>query len=330
MASVKGHLHEPHTKLVVLITMTVLLTSLATPSEANSGARCSDGPVKAASMETWNSLDCSPDTDLEIVLPDGRRAVAPDPGWSVTGSATTVEGAAPVPDITIRRAEDGQVMLAIGEEGEAATLYGDTSLEVSADATAAVPPYQPTRSATTTHTTRAHPKWISTFKWRLKSGTSIPQATIAAGINAMTVGTGTCSNVANGATASYVGTTTSSATISSSNICLTTNLLNVIDVGPLPSTILAATCRYENSSEISYATVRFNSSKTWYSGSVTGCSGSKYDAQGVAAHEAGHVFGLNHVAASSLQVMKPASGTCEVSQRLLDPGDLAGMKSVYP
>lgn len=36
------------------------------------------------------------------------------------------------------------------------------------------------------------------------------------------------------------------------------------------------------------------------------------------------------LAASALQVMKPASGTCEVSQRLLGPGDLAGMKSIYP
>lgn len=321
---------KPRTNLFVLVTMTVLLTSLITPSEADSGTRCSDGPVKAASLEAWNSLGCSPDIDLEIVLPDGRRAAAPDPGWSVTGSATTVEGATPVPDITIRRAEDGQVMLAVGEEGQDATVYGDTSLEVSADTTSAVTPLSTNPKCNNYSYNKGPTKWLSTFNWRLKSGTSIPQATIDAGINAMAVGTGTCSNVANSATASYVGTTTSSATINSSNICTPTNMLNVIDMGPLPSNILAATCRYENSSEISYATVRFNSSKTWYSGSVTGCSGSKYDAQGVAAHEAGHVFGLNHVAASTLQVMKPASATCEVSQRLLGPGDLAGMKAIYP
>ncbi|NHB84174.1 matrixin family metalloprotease [Tessaracoccus sp. HDW20] len=101
-------------------------------------------------------------------------------------------------------------------------------------------------------------------------------------------------------------------------------------MGALPSGTLAATCKYENSSEISYATVRFNTAYTWYSGSTTGCSGTKYDAQGVMAHEAGHVYGLNHVANSTLQVMKPNSGTCEVSQRLLGPADLAGMKSIYP
>ena len=68
--------------------------------------------------------------------------------------------------------------------------------------------------------------------------------------------------------------------------------------------------------------VRFNTAVySWCTGtSVTGCSGSEYDAQGVMTHEAGHIFGLGHVANSTHQVMKTNSGHWGVSQRKLRSG----------
>ncbi|WP_146806634.1 matrixin family metalloprotease [Cellulomonas persica] len=67
-------------------------------------------------------------------------------------------------------------------------------------------------------------------------------------------------------------------------------------------------------------------------GATTSASGrsSRDDLEGVATHEAGHVFGLNHVDRSSLQVMKPYSGSCESGQRKLGPGDLRGMNALFP
>lgn len=47
-------------------------------------------------------------------------------------------------------------------------------------------------------------------------------------------------------------------------------------------------------------------------------------------HEAGHFFGLNHVAQATYQVMAPATDSCLTSQRRLGNGDLAGMKARYP
>lgn len=294
---------------------------------------CSVKVVAASDLGPWNSAECSSPA-TRIKLPDGRVADLPDPGWTVTSSAATAEGSPEVSDVTISRSLKGTVAVIIDEtDRRSAEVYGDVSTAELSQADAIVTPYSTNPKCDNySYNAGFAPKWIGTFPWYRKSGISIPYTAVAGGINAMAVGTGTCTNLSNGATASYKGTTTKSATIYSNGLCKPTQLTNVIDTGTLPSGTLAATCTYKNASEISYASVRFNTAVySWYTGtSVTGCSGSKYDAQGVMTHEAGHVFGLGHVANSTYQVMKTSSGHCETSQRKLGSGDLAGMKHLYP
>lgn len=126
--------------------------------------------------------------------------------------------------------------------------------------------------------------------------------------------------------------TTSSSQVNDS-ICGPSNLKNVVDGGDLSGTTLAATCTWRTTGQIVNADIRIDtSSRSWYTGSSTaGCSGSStYDLKGVMTHEAGHFFGLNHVAQSTNQVMVPSSFACQTSHRRLGNGDLAGMKARYP
>ncbi|HEY3549331.1 MAG TPA: M66 family metalloprotease [Propionicimonas sp.] len=262
----------------------------------------------------------------------------PDPGWTVTASAATVASIAAVADVTMSRAASGEVAIIVYERTQGAPqVYGDSAvaadvlLERAARVTATPASTNP-KCDNYSYNIGYGQKWVGTFRWYQKSGISIPYAAIAGGINAMADGTGARSNLQNGATASYQGTTTVPATFSSSGLCNSTDLTNVIDTGTLPVGWLAGTCTYANASEISYADVRFNTGRyAWYTGvSGTGCTAGKFDAQGTMTHEAGHVFGLGHVANTTLQVMKTNGSECDVAQRLLGPGDLAGMKALYP
>lgn len=308
------------------------------PANAVPDIGCQVERVSFSDLDQRNALACDPAAPLSLVLPDGRTAYVPQPGWTVTASGVSPAGSEAIPDVSITRGAAGSVAVLIDDAaGGTPTVFGDYALVDSVS-----DPYGPSQPAVMAsvnpkcdnYSYNAFPtRWVTTFQWRLKSASAatISSTALAGGINAMANGTSICGNLANSATASYLGTTTSSATVYSNGLYAPTNQLNVIDLGALPSNYLAAACRYENAGLISWASVRFNSAFTWYTASSsTGCSGSKYDVQGVMTHEAGHVFGLNHVAESTLQVMKPSSGTCEVSQRSLGAGDLAGMKVKYP
>ena len=263
----------------------------------------------------------------------------PPAGVAVTAEAITEASAEPVPTVTVARTRGGQVAVVVESTAQApAVVYGDTAVatglatETISDVTVASST-NPTCNSYAYATNGRH--WTGPYSWNLNStaATTIPSSAVAGGIHAMATGLGTCSNVANSASAIYQLTTSTAGNYTSSGGCSSLDSKNVVDRGVLPSGTLALTCYswYTSTLAMITADVRFSSSVTWYTGSsVTGCSGSKFDAQGVMTHEAGHVFGLDHVAASTLQVMKPASGYCGVSQRLLGPGDLAGMKHLYP
>ncbi|WP_308729113.1 matrixin family metalloprotease [Arthrobacter sp. MYb227] len=73
--------------------------------------------------------------------------------------------------------------------------------------------------------------------------------------------------------------------------------------------------------------IMFNKNKLWSTAST--CSGSRYDLRGLAVHEFGHAFGLNHVAESTDQVMGDKSGYCDTYMRKLQRGDTLEMINRY-
>jgi hypothetical protein len=243
----------------------------------------------------------------------------------------------PVPDVTVAHSATGQIAVQVGELGThevKAFGLGKVLREFSGveaniaqvGALATVP-----KCDSYAYSQNGY-RWLSTYQWRFRPTPFGGQAAMSAGIQAMANGTGGCgANLQNGAVASYLGTTGTNSSVGSNNTCGAGDYVNVVDSGALPSPTLAATCTYKTATEIFAADVKFSTAYNWYSGtSTTACPSGYYDVQGVMAHEAGHVFGLNHVAQASAQVMKPNSSTCETSQRLLGNGDLAGMKYLYP
>ena len=288
------------------------------------------------------SEDCAAVQQVIIIKP-GQEFAVPAPGTSVTYSAVVAEGSPGVPEVTVARNESLEIGVRIGEAGGDDTqVYGSEGaleeLEGVADAGIDDTPISPAASSNPKcdldpYSANAW-RWPqgSTYNWYYKTSSLGNQAALSAALSAMADGTGACGkNVPNGAKHSYKGATTTASTVKSNGTCGPDDGKNVWDFGALKSSsTLASTCTYKTSSEIFGADVRFNSALAWFATtSASGCSG-KYDLEGVATHEAGHVFGLNHVDQSSLQVMKPYSSKCETSQRKLGPGDLRGMKALFP
>lgn len=109
---------------------------------------------------------------------------------------------------------------------------------------------------------------------------------------------------------------------------------NLDDNGSPP---LAATCKWTfpapgSPNNILEADVRFNT--TDYSWTNTGGSSScqgKFDLRHVGTHEAGHVFGLKHVSATtdSVLTMRKGSTPCTIWKRTLGLGDVRGLEQRY-
>lgn len=279
-------------------------------------------------------------TDLgDLIIRDdasGVGAVLPERGTSVTYSATSAEPGVEVPEFTVAQSEDGEIAT-LSMTHDAVEIQGSPS--VAAEFSLAENPvFDPVVTPLATSPkcdsyaySISNERWLSTAKWWYKTPSFGGQARVAGAFTAMADGIGACGqNKPNSAAHAYQGTTSTSANINDS-LCLANDLKNVVDGGPLSSGTLAGTCTWRTSGQIINADIRIDtSSRSWYTGSsVTGCSGA-YDLQGVMTHEAGHFFGLNHVALATQQVMMPESPTCLTSQRKLGNGDLAGMKARYP
>lgn len=302
---------------------------------------CATRVIPVRQLSEWNDSSCDSQVNtsraIQIMLPDGRVADAPLPGWTVTASSIVPEGYSEIPDVVISRSDSGQLAVSVsGTVNTATQTFGDKSLispspsDIAQSRNSMVQPLAatPLKCQDKTYFTYGA-IWVSPFQWYLNSGGVLSQASIAAGVNAMADGTGTCANVPNNAAATYKGATTLSATINSNGTCKSTDFTNVVDFAAMSNNALATTCFYANTNEVSYADVRFNSAFNWYNINDSGTCSGKYDVAGVMTHEAGHVYGLAHVSEGSTLVMKPASGMCELSQRTLGAGDLAGMKYLY-
>ena len=169
--------------------------------------------------------------------------------------------------------------------------------------------------------------------WKFNSGGAPSGALDAIKRAAATIADGTsttCGNRQNGAVQEYRGAISTYAGISATGSCTGLSFQNEVSFGPVDGSVLAWACTYSDFTGLIHeADIKFdNTSRTWHT-ATSGCSGSKYDLQGVATHEFGHAFGLEHSAQSSGQVMAPTTGTCNTSQRQLGRGDQEGLRNKY-
>ena len=177
-------------------------------------------------------------------------------------------------------------------------------------------------------------KWTVPWVWRYNSMNQTDSTVLSAiqeAANLWTVGANRCTGqiYTSSFVNTYAGTTALGQAAASDGNCYTYDGVNVVGWGNTPSGVLAETCIKTSQGRAIEADIRISTGALFYTGSSgAGCS-SKFDLRQIFAHEVGHVVGLNHVMASTNQLMKPTFGYCETGQRLLAPGDIAGLKVNY-
>lgn len=177
-------------------------------------------------------------------------------------------------------------------------------------------------------------RWLSwNYSWWYNAaGQAVSGLTrIKAGIEAMASGLTRCgTTVSNKAVATYNGATNVAPNVSAAGCAYSNDGKSVVGWTQIGSNVLARTCVSFIAGAIMDADIAFDYTDSWYnSSSLTGCSGAIFDLQSVATHEAGHAFGLAHVAQASGQAMRPTSNYCDTAARKLGAGDALGMQVVY-
>jgi hypothetical protein len=131
----------------------------------------------------------------------------------------------------------------------------------------------------------------------------------------------------------YAGGTDRAAGISPTGTCTGDDGYSVTSWGTLPLSYLAYTCVYYNSrtgAVISSDLLLDNRVHHWFTTLPPDCANT-YDLLSVAVHERGHTAGLAHVDQSGhgIESMSPSTLSCDISERLLGLGDLAGLIRLY-
>jgi len=176
--------------------------------------------------------------------------------------------------------------------------------------------------------------YFENYTWKYNNASApvaSAQSAFAAGASSMANGSSsTCGALQNGARSIYGGSTSTASSVSSGGGCTGTDNGNVIGWGAISSSkVLAYTCNYSFLSEVYEADMKFDTSGHLWSSAASGCASGRYDLQGVATHEFGHAFGLDHVASGTGQVMQASTTTCNYAQRQLGYGDQHGMYAMY-
>lgn len=306
----------------------------AAPAAAD--ASCSTPSVTVSALSSGCVV-----TGGTLLLDDGRTFSIPAQGISVVATSTSVDGAADLPDVLVSNTSVG-VAVKIGDEWQGAPAAAErerVKLERRQLAATLAPRGAAGGGASTQASCGSSSykllgfSWlgVGTVNWRYNSANQKTSGLTAIknGANAWGGTITACSNTVNSAAKnSYVTTTTQAPAVTSSAGCGSTSGTNVVGWGALPSGTLATTCTwYNGSGNAVESDQKYATAYSW--NSASSCSGSNYDLRGVATHEWGHTFGLDHVAQTTGLVMKPASSTCETAQRTLGLGDLRGIDALY-
>lgn len=147
------------------------------------------------------------------------------------------------------------------------------------------------------------------------------------------------------ASTSYGGSTTAGTSVSPQAECNyqsdSYNSVSVIGFNDLPAGYYGNTCRYglyypDGTFHATAGDIRLNVNRTWTNvPQAPSCSGATYDVQSVVTHEAGHWWGLDHVAYPEHANLTMTGGVgsnfkCSNWMRSLGYGDVRGMRLLYP
>jgi hypothetical protein len=137
--------------------------------------------------------------------------------------------------------------------------------------------------------------------------------------------------------ASYMGTTTSTSTITDKGKCKQVpDGTSVVDFGKLPKVVPAITCVYIDTSgdapfDVVEADTRIRRMAAWTTDPKgPGCT-FEYDLEGLATHEFGHIAGLAHVSKRHGNQTMSVFGlpNCSTAYRTWGKGDIRGLRALY-
>ena len=277
----------------------------------------SDAPVVKGLMEPSTVV-----ANLEPGMQSSANGVGftvPEAGVKVNAEAILSNGQ--TAEVAVDSRQDGSVVVHSGPQAEPVALLGG-SVSPCADPTYSV----------------AGSKWHKTYTWLFNAGSTpsnlSPTSTESAlktAAGRLVAGYNNCGKAdAIGATYSYGGRTTSLPDISTSAACLSLDGRSEIGFAALPSGMVGMTCWWSLGGEIVEGDIMFNKNIRWYLTKPSSCS-SRWSLPAAAAHELGHLFGLNHVSESEhgALTMSPRINACQSSEVTLGLGDLKALELLY-
>ena len=126
------------------------------------------------------------------------------------------------------------------------------------------------------------------------------------------------------ATHTFLGTTDTATN------CAKRDTHNVVGFHSLPAGVLAVTCYWTKNGHMVEADIQINNRESWTL-SLNGCF-KEVMLEATMTHEAGHVFGLNHVGERKhgrLTMSPVVDGPCQNSESTLGKGDILGLEAIY-
>lgn len=334
--------------LVAVVAAGIGVASVGTAPASASPATCRGDHITVAQL----SSGCAASSGT-VVLADGRRFAVPPVGTTVSALPVGQTGADDGGDVSITNT--GRTGLAVrvdhawsgapravqqeraavqhraavtSTDAASTSLQGSGLHGTASGATATTK--SPTSSCTNATYTKLGYRWKAPVRWSYNPAGQVVagSSAIRAGADAWTGPVAACNRKATSAAdQQLLGTTTQAPGVTATGGCGAASGVSVVGWGALRAGTLAVTCVWSRAGVAVEVDQRYTTGQRW--ASTTACSGPRFDLRGVATHEWGHAFGLGHTAQSSGLVMKPASTTCEVAQRTLGLGDLAGIDALY-